>query len=82
MTAKQQTTAALNAVFDDATWDDLETLVPADEPRFSPEQIVELNRRLADFDSGKERGIPGDEVLRRIEERLARRTRSVGARGT
>ncbi|HET6572156.1 MAG TPA: addiction module protein [Fimbriiglobus sp.] len=29
----------------------------------------ELNRRLADFDSGKTQGIPGEEVMRRLREK-------------
>ena len=29
----------------------------------------EINRRLADFDSGKVKGIPGDEVMRRLREK-------------
>lgn len=29
----------------------------------------EVNRRLADFESGKTQGIPGDEVMRRLREK-------------
>ena len=30
---------------------------------------AELNRRLADYESGKVQGIPGDEVMRRLREK-------------
>jgi putative addiction module component (TIGR02574 family) len=29
----------------------------------------EINRRLADYESGKVQGIPGDEVMRRLREK-------------
>jgi putative addiction module component (TIGR02574 family) len=34
-----------------------------------PEFIAEINRRIADIESGKEKGIPHEEVMRRMKEK-------------
>ena len=34
-----------------------------------PELIAELNRRIADFESGKTKGIPHEEVMARLKEK-------------
>ena len=73
MNEKQRTAAQLEAADDEATWDDLETLVPADEPRFSQQQIAEFNRRLAEYDAGLAQSSPAEDVHRRILAELAKR---------
>lgn len=39
----------------------------ADE--WDEEYVAELNRRLADLDSGKDPGVPAEEVFRRLREK-------------
>lgn len=34
-----------------------------------PEYIAEINRRIADFEAGKTKPIPGEEVMRRLKEK-------------
>jgi len=34
-----------------------------------PEYIEEINRRVADFEAGKTKLIPGEEVMRRLKEK-------------
>lgn len=47
------------------------------EPGLTQEQwdeawSAEINRRLADLDSGKVKGVPGEEVMERLRRKFAR----------
>lgn len=70
---KQRATAVLNQADDESTWSDLELLYPVNHPRFSPEQIALINRRVAEIDSGTATLIPHEEVMKAIRAELAAR---------
>jgi putative addiction module component (TIGR02574 family) len=47
-------------------WDSIATDTPAADIPLTPELIAELDRRVADLESGRERAIPWAEVRERI----------------
>lgn len=51
--------------------EDLRQLVHEDD--FTPEQMAEVRRRLERLDRGDTKLIPGDQVMRDLRERLARK---------
>jgi putative addiction module component (TIGR02574 family) len=53
-------------------WDSIEV---ADVPPLSKAERAELDRRLAEIDSGKVRGIPWEQVHRQLRARLRKRER-------
>ncbi len=46
------------------------------ETPLSPEWMTEIDRRLADIDSGKSKSYPFDAVMRKLDAELAKRSKS------
>ena len=55
--------------------DDLEDEEPTQD-EWEEAWSAEINRRIADVESGKTKLIPGEEVFRRVDEMLARLNRT------
>lgn len=75
-------TATLNSLFtsamqlpDESRLELVELLIPTiqSEPSLEVEQIVEVNRRIADVRTGRVQTIPGEQVFHDIAQSLAQR---------
>jgi putative addiction module component (TIGR02574 family) len=58
-----------------------ESFLTDEEREIQEEWIVEVERRLADYDAGRSKSVPFDEVMQKLREKYATKSRAPRRRG-